>query len=160
MADTPPPPAVPPHGVGARETLGGLRYYLMRARAPAAARVPCARCATPPAPVARTATAGVKLAAATAGVKLAAATHDLRFSSTFDPSQHHQELQAVELRIPLFSPSPGKRRSAAAPCGPSRPPWSPAAGLFRPFPVASSPGEHVFEFPSFSSLDSPSHRRP
>jgi hypothetical protein len=60
--------------------------------------------------------------AATTGIKLAAAAHDLRFSSTFDPSQHNHELQDVALHLLSPSPSPAQHQSAASALDPSRPP--------------------------------------
>jgi hypothetical protein len=65
---------------------------------------------------------------AATGVDLAVAAHDLPLPSTFEPSQHHQELQAVALHLLNSSSSPPQRRSATAPCGSSRPPWLAVAG--------------------------------
>jgi hypothetical protein len=72
----------------------------------------------------------------------------LPLPSTLEPSQHHQELQAVALHLLNPSPSPPQHWSAAAPCGPSRPPWLAVAGRLPPLPVQ---GELHPEIPSIPS---------
>jgi hypothetical protein len=49
-----------------------------------------------------------------AGVELAAAALVLPFPSTFEPSQHHQEIQAVELCILRPFPRPEVHQSTTA----------------------------------------------
>jgi hypothetical protein len=61
---------------------------------------------------------------------------------------------------PCAPPPEDCRQTASCPAPPPNRATVADPRRFRPLLSTSSPGEHVFEFPSFSSLDSPSYRRP
>jgi hypothetical protein len=75
-----------------------------------------------------------------------------RRSNRHSRSRRVQELRRVALHLLSPSPSPPQRRSIAAPCGPSRPPWLAVVGRLPPLPVQ---GKQPLGFPSVPSLFSP-----